>query len=98
MTRRAPAVLLALAAGLALAAAAPAGAAKLGGPGAPGAASREAAPDGFAQIPPLSGPVVDEVGALGPDARRRIEDLAVELEQKTGAEMAVLIVRSTKPE
>ena len=37
------------------------------------------------------------VGALSPAARRRIEALAVELKQKTGAEMAVLVVRSTRP-
>lgn len=53
---------------------------------------------GFAAIPPLAGPVVDTTGTLSPETRRRIEALAVELQQKTGAEMAVLLVRSTQPE
>jgi uncharacterized protein len=52
----------------------------------------------FAAIPPLSGPVVDTTGSLSPEVRRRVEALARELQQKTGAEMAVLLVRTTKPE
>jgi uncharacterized protein len=60
------------------------------------AAKREA--DELLAVPPLTGPVVDLAGALSPAGRRRIEALAVEVEQKTGAEIATLVVRSTAPE
>jgi TPM domain len=53
---------------------------------------------GFLAIPPLSGPVVDTTGTLSAETRRRIEALALEVQQKTGAELAVLLVRSTQPE
>jgi len=56
------------------------------------------AQDGFQPVPPLAGPVVDRVGVLSAGARKKIEALALELEQKTGAEMAVLIVETTAPE
>jgi uncharacterized protein len=89
---RRAAALLALAAALA-AAAPPAAAARLEGTGA---AAEEAG--GFAAIPPLGGPVVDTTGTLSPEVRRRIEALALEVQQKTGAELAVLLVRTTRPE
>ena len=52
----------------------------------------------LAPIPPLSGPVVDRAGVIGASERQIPTALAQELEQKTGAEMAVLIVDSTAPE
>jgi uncharacterized protein len=52
----------------------------------------------FAAVPALVGPVVDQAGVLDAGAERAISDLARELEQKTGAEMAVLTVPTTAPE
>jgi uncharacterized protein len=45
-------------------------------------------PDGF---------VTDRAGVLGPEIRQRITHLAETLQAKTGAELAVLTVRSTQP-
>jgi len=86
---------IALAAALALACLAPAAptpAATLN----PAAAQ---APAG-SQTPRISAPrgfVNDDAGALSPETRRRIELLLQELQQKTGAEVAVLVVNSTAP-
>jgi uncharacterized protein len=54
--------------------------------------------DTFAPIPPLSGPVVDTAHVISPAHARAIEDLARELQAKTGAEIAVLTLPSTAPE
>jgi uncharacterized protein len=62
------------------------------------AGSAQAAEGEFVAIPRLSGPVVDQADVLSPGAERAITDLARELEQKTGAELAVLTVPSTEPE
>jgi uncharacterized protein len=60
---------------------------------APAAAAPELAP-----LPPLSGPVVDRAGLLSPEQTAWLEGLARELEDKTGAQTAVLTVESSAPE
>ena len=52
----------------------------------------------LAPVPPLTGPVVDTAGVIDTARARAIADLAFELKQKTGAEIAVLTVRTTAPE
>ena len=49
------------------------------------------------QIPSPQGFVTDGAGVIDPATRAKIEALAQELQQKTGAEIAVLTVRSTAP-
>ena len=49
------------------------------------------------QIPPPQGYVTDQAGAIDPPTKAKIEALAQELQQKTGAEIAVLTVRTTEP-
>jgi uncharacterized protein len=51
-----------------------------------------------AELPALTGPVVDRAGLLAPAQRERLDALARELQSKTGAQMAVLTVESTAPE
>ncbi|HWP65328.1 MAG TPA: TPM domain-containing protein, partial [Candidatus Limnocylindria bacterium] len=48
-------------------------------------------------IPPLAGPVVDQAGIIDPASRRRITELALDLERRTGAELAVLTMPSVAP-
>jgi uncharacterized protein len=48
-------------------------------------------------IPPLTGRVVDSANILEPRERAAIESLSAELERKTGAQAAVLVVDSTAP-
>jgi uncharacterized protein len=52
----------------------------------------------FAPVPKLSGPVVDLADVMPPRQEALVTALAHELKQKTGAEIAVLTVRSTAPE
>jgi uncharacterized protein len=49
------------------------------------------------EIPPPQGFVTDRAGVIDAATRQRIEALVQELQQKTGAEIAVLTVRSTAP-
>lgn len=49
-------------------------------------------------IPPLTGPVTDQVGVLTPEVRETLERELVALKKEKGSEVAVLIVPSTKPE
>jgi uncharacterized protein len=51
-----------------------------------------------AEVPALTGPVVDRAGLLSPAERQRLDALARELQSKTGAQMAVLTLESTAPE
>jgi uncharacterized protein len=53
---------------------------------------------GLAPIPPVTGPVVDQADVIDDARARAITNLAFELKQKTGAEIAVLTVRTTAPE
>lgn len=52
----------------------------------------------FVPIPPLTEPVIDQVGVLSSDARAAIEREVRALKEEKGSEVAVLIVPSTKPE
>lgn len=49
-------------------------------------------------VPPASGHVVDQTGALTSSQRNDLEAMLAEVEKEEGAQMAVLIVPSTKPE
>ena len=49
-------------------------------------------------IPPLTGPVIDHVGVLSPQAREELERELWALKREKGSEVVVLIVPSTKPE
>jgi uncharacterized protein len=48
-------------------------------------------------IPALTGRLVDAAAVVRPPERRAIESLSAELERKTGAQIAVLVVDSTAP-
>ena len=56
------------------------------------------AQDDFLAVPAVAKPVVDQANLLGPKIESALADLAYELKQKTGAEIAVLTVESTAPE
>lgn len=56
-----------------------------------------AAVAGAQQIPTPRGFVTDQAGVIDAPSRARIEALAQELQQKTGAEIAVLTVETTAP-
>lgn len=58
--------------------------------------SRAGAPADLPERP--AGYVTDRAGVVDPESARRIESLVAELRQKTGAEIAVVTVRTTKPE
>ena len=49
------------------------------------------------RIPPLDGPVVDMADMIRPETERGIEAFAMELDQKTEAEIAVLTVSTVAP-
>jgi uncharacterized protein len=49
-------------------------------------------------VPPLTGRVVDQAGALPPDAERRLDDTLRSFEARKGSQVAVLIVQSTAPQ
>ena len=51
-----------------------------------------------APVPPLSGRVVDVIGALAPQQKRDLEAKLAGFEQRTGSQIAVLIVGTTFPE
>lgn len=50
------------------------------------------------QVPPSQGPVTDTAGILSAKARQQLILLDRELTQKTGAQIAIVTVRSTAPE
>jgi uncharacterized protein len=62
------------------------------------AAPAWAAASEFAAVPPLGGPVVDTAGVIRPPAARAIDTLARDLRAKTGAEIAVLTMKTVAPE
>lgn len=51
----------------------------------------------FVEIPPLTGPVVDTTGVLGP-AATELEQQLWQLKNEKGSEVGVLVVSTTKPE
>ena len=68
--------------------------------GGPEARSQETpgAPSGLAPIPDFEGYVTDRAAVLDDDARAKLEAFLDQVERKTGAELAVLTVRTTAPE
>ncbi|MBV8622811.1 MAG: TPM domain-containing protein [Herbaspirillum sp.] len=56
------------------------------------------AADGLVAVPPLSGHVIDQVALLQPQQRQALEGVLAELEQRTGSQIAVLLMSSTAPE
>ncbi|HZX79960.1 MAG TPA: TPM domain-containing protein [Lysobacter sp.] len=55
-------------------------------------------PDGFAPVPPLASPVVDTTGTLDVQSRRQLEQQALALQQRKGAQLQILMVPTTRPE
>nr|UZK08345.1 YgcG family protein [Xanthomonas sontii] len=51
-----------------------------------------------APIPPLDAPVVDTTGTLTPNQRLELDRQAVQLQQRKGSQLQVLVVPSTAPE
>jgi uncharacterized protein len=51
-----------------------------------------------AEIPPPAGPITDRAGVLAQDARQRLVRILDEVRERTGAEIAVLVVPSTAPD
>jgi uncharacterized protein len=49
-------------------------------------------------VPPLRARVTDEAGMLTPDQRQRLDNQLADYEQRTGSQIAVLLVKSTEPE
>lgn len=49
-------------------------------------------------VPPLTGPIIDQVGVLNPQQRTELEQELWALKKEKGSEIAVLIVPSTRPE
>jgi uncharacterized protein len=51
-----------------------------------------------AEIPPPAGPITDRAGVLDQEARQRLARILGEVRERTGAEIAVLVVPSTAPD
>ncbi|WP_369940162.1 TPM domain-containing protein [Xanthomonas medicagonis] len=51
-----------------------------------------------APIPPLDAPVIDTTGTLTPEQRLELDRQAVQLQQRKGSQLQVLVVPSTAPE
>jgi len=49
-------------------------------------------------VPPLHARVTDEAGMLAPDQRQKLENVLADYENRTGSQIAVLLVKSTEPE
>lgn len=52
----------------------------------------------FVPVPALSTHVTDQAGMLTPEQRSRLEAVLTDYEQKTGSQIAVLLVKTTEPE
>jgi len=57
-----------------------------------------ASAQGLAPIPPLQARVTDQVGMLKPEQRAALENVLKDYEDRTGNQIAVLLVSSTAPE
>ena len=55
-------------------------------------------PQGFAPIPPLTSPVIDTTGTLDTQTRQRLEQQALDLQRRKGAQLQVLMIPTTRPE
>jgi len=51
-----------------------------------------------AEIPPPAGPITDRVGVLDQDIRQRLARILDDVRERTGVEIAVLVVPSTAPD
>ncbi|RAM64627.1 membrane protein [Herbaspirillum rubrisubalbicans] len=56
------------------------------------------ADDGLVAVPPLSAHVIDQIHLLQPQQRQALEGVLAEIEQRTGSQIAVLLMASTAPE
>jgi uncharacterized protein len=52
----------------------------------------------FVPVPPLKARVTDQVGMLAPQQREALENVLKEYEDRTGSQVAVLLVSKTEPE
>lgn len=52
----------------------------------------------FVPVPPLKARVTDLTGMLKPDQRAALENVLQEYEQRTGSQIAILLVKTTAPE
>jgi uncharacterized protein len=57
-----------------------------------------AAADDFVAVPPLSGHVIDQAGLLDSRQRAALDGVLAEYENRTGSQIAVLLMASTAPE
>lgn len=53
---------------------------------------------GFVPVPPLSAHVTDQIGMLNAKQRATLENVLTEYEQRTGSQIALLLMSSTAPE
>lgn len=49
-------------------------------------------------VPPLTGHVTDQAGLLTPAQRAQLDSVLVDYEQRSGSQIAVLLVKTTEPE
>lgn len=56
------------------------------------------ADDGLVAVPPLSSHVIDQIHLLQPQQQQALEGVLAEIEQRTGSQIAVLLMSSTAPE
>ena len=56
------------------------------------------ADDSLVAVPPLSSHVIDQIQLLQPQQRQALEGVLAEIEQRTGSQIAVLLMSSTAPE
>ena len=52
----------------------------------------------FVPVPPLKARVTDQIGMLAPQQRNALENVLKEYEDRTGSQIAVLLVAKTEPE
>jgi uncharacterized protein len=53
---------------------------------------------GFVAVPPLESPVADQAGMLSAEQEQALENVLRDYEQRTGSQIAVLLVNTTAPE
>ena len=51
-----------------------------------------------APVPPFDSPVVDTTGTLDPATTRQLQQQALDLQQRKGSQLQVLVIPSTAPE
>jgi len=63
-----------------------------------GLAGMVRADDGLVPVPPLSARVIDQIHLLQPQQRQALEGVLADIEQRSGSQIAVLLMASTAPE